>query len=309
MAFPSSPTNGQTAVVNGITYTYSTTTTAWTRVTGGNISSLSVSGPTTLWGNLTSTGNLSIGGYSNVFIVNGSATNVSALTISGNVYGRGGVGYLDAITLTNSYSGATAAPNKWIRLDSTGQLQIINSAYNNNIFNLTDAGVLTVATINATAHTVNGNVAVNGPAFQAYLLTGQVTSSGTSANVLYNGKLYDTASCFNTTTGIFTPNVAGYYQFNWTAGANSYPSSSGIVISSLYKNTIEYARGARLVANTGGMVSSGSSSCYLNGVTDFVYIKFLQASSGSATLESDPGAVTNGGSYCNYFSGSMVRGA
>jgi hypothetical protein len=310
MAFPSSPTNGQTAVVNGITYSYSTTTTAWTRVTGGNISSLSVSGPTTLWGNLTSTGNLSIGGYSNVFIANGSATNVSALTISGNVYGRGGIGYLDAITLTNSYSGATAAPNKWIRLDSTGQLQIINSAYNTNIFNLTDAGILTVPTVNATtAHTVNGNVAVNGPAFQAYLLTGQTTTSGTIANVLYNGKLYDTASCFNTTTGVFTPTVAGYYQFNWTAGANTYATSSGIVFSSLYKNNLEYARGARLVANVGGMISSGSAMCYLNGSTDYVQIKFDQASGSNAILEADAGAVTNNGSYCNYFSGAMVRGA
>ena len=32
MSFPLSPTNGQTAVVNGITYQYSTTTTAWSRV-------------------------------------------------------------------------------------------------------------------------------------------------------------------------------------------------------------------------------------------------------------------------------------
>jgi hypothetical protein len=244
-----------------------------------------------------------------VFISNGSATNVSALTISGNVYGRGGTGYLDALQLTNSYSGATNS-SKYFRLDSTGQLQIINSAYNTNIFNLTDAGVLTVPTVNATtAHTVNGNVAVNGPAFQAYLLTGQVTTSGTIATVLYNGKLYDTNSCYNTTTGVFTPTVAGYYQFNWTAGANTYATSSGIVFSSLYRNGTEYARGARLVANVGGMISSGSASCYLNGSTDYVQIKFDQATGSNATLEADAGAVINGGSYCNYFSGLMVRGA
>lgn len=34
MAFPTSPTNGQTANVNGITYTYSSTDNAWTRVVG-----------------------------------------------------------------------------------------------------------------------------------------------------------------------------------------------------------------------------------------------------------------------------------
>lgn len=38
MAFPTSPTNGQTATVNGITYTYSTTYGTWTRVPApGNI--------------------------------------------------------------------------------------------------------------------------------------------------------------------------------------------------------------------------------------------------------------------------------
>ena len=45
MAFPSSPTNGQTANVNGVNYTYSSALTAWTvgtntngNITGGNLS-------------------------------------------------------------------------------------------------------------------------------------------------------------------------------------------------------------------------------------------------------------------------------
>ena len=38
MAFPTSPTNGQTASVNGITYTYNSTNGTWTRVpASGNI--------------------------------------------------------------------------------------------------------------------------------------------------------------------------------------------------------------------------------------------------------------------------------
>ena len=156
---------------------------------------------------------------------------------------------------------------------------------------------------------VNGNLAVNGPAFSTYLLTGQTVVNNVGANVIYNGKVYDTTNSYNTSTGVFKPNIAGYYQFNWSAGANTYPSSSGIVMSTLYKNTTEIARGARLIANTGGMVSNGSTTCYLNGTTDFVIVYFLQGSSGSATLEADSGAVANGGSYCNYFNGSMIRGA
>ena len=156
---------------------------------------------------------------------------------------------------------------------------------------------------------VNGNLAVNGPAFSTYLLTGQTAVNNVGANVIYNGKVYDTTNSYNTSTGVFKPNIAGYYQFNWSAGANTYPSSSGIVMSTLYKNTTEIARGARLIANTGGMVSNGSTTCYLNGTTDFVIVYFLQGSSGNATLEADSGAVANGGSYCNYFNGSMIRGA
>ena len=272
-----------------------------------NVTTLSnpvVSGNMSVSSNVTVTGNLIVNGYSNHFIATGSLTNTSALTISGNVYGRGGIGYLDAITLTNSYTGATN-PNKWIRMNSTGGIEIINNAYSAQIFSISDGGIVNAGSqIN-----VNGLQAVNGPAFSIYLLTGQVTTSGTIANVLYNGKVYDTHNCFNTTTGVFTPNVAGYYQFNWTAGANTYATSSGIVFSSLYKNNQEIARGARLVANTGGMVSNGSGSCYLNGTTDYVQIKFDQASGSNATLEADASAITNGGSYANYFSGQMVRGA
>ena len=36
MSFPSSPSNGQSAVVNGITYTYNSTNNTWTRVSNVN---------------------------------------------------------------------------------------------------------------------------------------------------------------------------------------------------------------------------------------------------------------------------------
>jgi len=156
---------------------------------------------------------------------------------------------------------------------------------------------------------IDNNQAVNGPAFSAVLLTGQVITSGSQANIIYNGEYYDTHNCFNTTTGVFTPNVAGYYQFNWTGGANAYAASSGIVHAAMYKNNTELARGARLVANTGGIVSSGSASCYMNGTNDYVHVKFLHNSGSNATLEADAAAVANGGSYANYFNGVMVRGA
>jgi hypothetical protein len=61
-SFPTSPTNGQTTVVNGITYTYNSAQTAWIRTNSVPTGDLNVSG------NITATGNMT----ANFFIGNGS---------------------------------------------------------------------------------------------------------------------------------------------------------------------------------------------------------------------------------------------
>ena len=92
---------------------------------------------------LTASGNTTLNNYANIYIATGSISQASALTVVGNVYGQGGIGYLDFLKLQNTYSAVTN-PNKYFRIDQSGAIQIINSAYTNNIFNLTDAGDLTV---------------------------------------------------------------------------------------------------------------------------------------------------------------------
>jgi hypothetical protein len=77
-------------------------------------------------------------------ITGGSAV---AMQIAGYA-NKGGTGYHDFLSVTNGYGSATNA-SKWFRLNSTGGLEIINSAYTANIFNLTDAGVLSVPQISA----------------------------------------------------------------------------------------------------------------------------------------------------------------
>jgi hypothetical protein len=75
MAFPTSPTNGQQANINGITYTYSNTVTAWTVSTSVSNSfvSISVTGNVNS-GNLLATGLASVTGNitGNYFVGNGS---------------------------------------------------------------------------------------------------------------------------------------------------------------------------------------------------------------------------------------------
>lgn len=57
---------------------------------------------------------------------------------------HGGTGYTGFLTLTSTQAGVTN-PNKFIRLNSTGNLQIINSEYTGTILDLADNGDLTLS--------------------------------------------------------------------------------------------------------------------------------------------------------------------
>lgn len=79
MPFPTSPTNGQLATINGITYAYSSAKTSWKKVTSavGNlaITNTLTIGTVSATGNITSSGNIT----ANYFIGDGSKlTNINA---------------------------------------------------------------------------------------------------------------------------------------------------------------------------------------------------------------------------------------
>ena len=102
-------------------------------------------------GYLSNTSNLDFYTSNNTLAVSGQITanyigfggsQAIVATFSG-ANSKGGTGYSDFLQATNLSGGATY-PNKYFRLDSNGQFQIINSAYSQNIFNLNDTGVLSV---------------------------------------------------------------------------------------------------------------------------------------------------------------------
>ena len=103
--------------------------------------------------NLSSGGTLSGLSYtskSTYGTVNINPSNQGMIVFSGSNT-IGGSGYTDFIKVTNTAAGATNI-NKTIRLNNTGGLEIINSAYNSALLTLTDSGNLSVAgTINANA--------------------------------------------------------------------------------------------------------------------------------------------------------------
>jgi hypothetical protein len=85
-------------------------------------------------------------------ILNSTATN--ALVIEGTST-KGGAGYHDFLQANNKGAGATNT-NKWFRLSSIGEFQIINDAYSTNIFNLTDAGTLGAPVLSTPILMLNG---------------------------------------------------------------------------------------------------------------------------------------------------------
>jgi hypothetical protein len=101
-------------------------------------------------GNITGANNIS----ANTFTANSSNATPLSVNLTGGAGNqnaviqitgantKGGTGYVDFLN-TNNQSGSSNT-NIWFRLDSAGQYQIINSPYTQNIFNLDQAGNLSV---------------------------------------------------------------------------------------------------------------------------------------------------------------------
>ena len=96
----------------------------------------------TFAGDLTVTGNVISQKQSVVYYTPATTDNAAIHVLAANT--KGGTGYADVFKLTNLSGGATN-PNKWIRINPTGNLEVVNSAYNMASAVLTDAGNLTTA--------------------------------------------------------------------------------------------------------------------------------------------------------------------
>ena len=153
----------------------------------------------------------------------------------------------------------------------------------------------------ATLPAATGTVMVSGnmPAFSAYNAgSNQTISNSTPTKVILPSETFDTNNCFDSTTNYrFTPNVAGYYQFNaqaqWTNN-----TGTGYANLQFFKNGSEVGRSG-LAQYLYGM--NGSCLVYMNGTTDYIELYALQVTGGNFTLNSASGNTI--------FSGSMVRAA
>jgi hypothetical protein len=155
-------------------------------------------------------------------------------------------------------------------------------------------------TVSFPATTAAGTVMVssNMPAFSASLSSGQNISNSTDTVVLYDTKTFDTATAYNTATGRFTPQVAGYYQIN----VNIQLSGSSITLaSSIIRkngNTAAFVGTSAFSFYSTPYRFSGSTLIYCNGSSDYIdTTAYVSATSGHNVVA---GSV---------FSGYLVRAA
>jgi hypothetical protein len=162
-----------------------------------------------------------------------------------------------------------------------------------------------VSVIDATSTGSTGTVMVSGnmPAFRAYLTANQTVTSGVATKVTLNAENFDTANCFDSTTNYrFTPNVAGYYQFNAMIGGNGLTTLSYNYIQ-IFKNGVSDSiaiYGPYLGTSNYGSLST---LIYLNGSTDYVELYGTVAGTGAMSFVGGAGAVSS------YLSGFLARAA
>jgi hypothetical protein len=168
-------------------------------------------------------------------------------------------------------------PQQYIEIQSNGTLLIKNAI----ALNFTGLGV--IATANNSVATLNIS-STSGPILLAYNSVSQNISVGSSTmNLVYSTATVNTGTYYNTTTGIFAPTVAGYYQVN----ALVYPTGGtyGSFFIGIYKNGSAIAQGTACAVQSGwGQpgVSLATTLVYLNGLTDYINCKLITTSATGA---------------------------
>ena len=160
MAFPTSPTNGQTTTVNGVLYTYSSSTTAWNVTTAftGNIltTTLSASGTVTgasvVGGVITGTSASVTGTVTGASVVGGVITGTS-LSASGNVTGNFFLGNGSQLTGVASGTASNIA-------SGTSNVTIVSSGGNVSVG---VGGIANLAVFDTAGNTtITGNLRMTG---------------------------------------------------------------------------------------------------------------------------------------------------
>jgi hypothetical protein len=142
-------------------------------------------------------------------------------------------------------------------------------------------------------------VAGTGPAFSAYKSSSTNQTDGVLTKVVFDTELWDTASCYDTSLGRFTPNVAGYYQLNSSVDSiNSGVGPQSFAAIAIHKNGTSYKYGVYTLTRTPNVTVS--AVVYANGTTDYFEIYYVETGGQGAY---------GGPSIWTWFDGALVRAA
>lgn len=241
MAFPTTPTNGQIATVNGITLSYDSATNSWTRVSSAlyNIANIIIASNTTT-GNLNAINN-----------VTGSTGNFSGNLFAAGVAGTTYYGQLNLGT-TSINLDRTSASQVLTGLGIDGTAVTATNAINTQITANTNAGTAYVTFVDKTA----GNAAQNATTSLTFNpATGNLTTYGmfTTTGVYWAGN----GAAFSSSPGGSTGQVQ-YNSSSTFAGATNfiYYSATGNLYLSTNTQSISATTGALVVEGGLGLDSN-----------------------------------------------------
>jgi len=216
MSFPISPVDGQTTIVNGITYVYSTTSNSWTRVPTTFVN-LDVAGNIVAGGNITGENLYTAGEISaignitgNYFIGNGSqltgveATNANADSLIGNTLSSnvlysslttvgtlanlsvtGDVNTIGNVSATGNVTGTYILGNGAFLSGVITSVANINNGTSNVTIGVPDgnvtvsvSGVGNIAVFTPTGEYVTGDISATGNIYGNFLITPNTTING-----------------------------------------------------------------------------------------------------------------------------------
>lgn len=192
----------------------------------------------------------------------GGTVNISGSIIAASTSTKGGTGYFDFLQVTNT-SSSIASPNKYFRLNTSGDIEVLRSNYDTLILSLTNGGILSVGGGNVASAAVSQDATTNYLSFgnnntQIYddgnthihsRGSGQsmwINTNGGQLNLLHQTTVSggSTGSAVvvgaGSTTGFLTINqgrsvtTAAAYGYLTTAGAGTYPGGSQTISISLY---------------------------------------------------------------------------
>ena len=269
-AFPSNPTNGQTANVNGIQYTYNSSLTAWAVTSGGgSITTAS----------LNASGNINGGNLISAALVQGITVSASGNVIGNNITTIGSISATGNLT-----AGNVSATNLTGTLATAAQT------------NITSVG--TLGSLSVTANVTVGNIINNGVT--------SVTGNITGGNILTAGQMSATgnitANNISTTNAYFTKTIQETVTINanpFTATSNYDLLTQAVWYSTASANaniTLNIRGSATVTANT--MLAVGQSVTFAllitNGATAYLPTAY-QVDGVSITPKYQGGTAFSGG--------------